>query len=205
MAPDNHGTFAPGASAASDRRWHPKEDRPAVRIAIVYEGSQGGSAAVARLLAAEAAVHGPVIVGEVGEIPISELDGVDFLVVGGPTHRSGLPVGAEGAGTARVLRDAPVPANGIRHWLDRVPARPGFTAATFDTREPGLRVLTGTAALGLYRALRRRGCHLVTRPASFLVRPGPGGELLDGERERALNWATSAFRRAEHHHPVRAA
>jgi hypothetical protein len=176
-----------------------------VRIAIVYEGSQGGSAAVARLLAAEAAIHGPVIVGEVGEIPISELDGIDFLVVGGPTHRCGPAVGSESPAAAHVLRETALPANGIRHWLERVPARPGFTAATYDTREPGLRVLTGTAALGLYRALRRRGCHLVTRPASFLVRPGSGTELLEGERERALTWATSVFRRAEHHHPVHAA
>jgi hypothetical protein len=176
-----------------------------VRIAIVYEGSQGGSAAVARLLAAEAALHGPVIVGEVGEIPISELDGIDFLVVGGPTHRSGLPAGTEGVATAHVLREDANPSNGIRHWLERVPARPCFTAATYDTREPGLRVLMGTAALGLYRVLRRRGCHLVTRPASFLVRPGSGAELLDGEGERALSWAASVFRRAEHHHPGRAA
>lgn len=176
-----------------------------MRIAIVYEGSQGGSATVARLLATEAALHGPVIVGEFGEVPISELDGIDFLVVGGPTHRSGVPAETGQATPAHVLRDTAAPLNGIRHWLERVPARPGFTAATYDTREPGLRVLTGTAALGLYRALRRRGCHLVTRPASFLVHPGSGTELLDGERERALSWAASVFRRAEHHHPVHAA
>ncbi|HYA00190.1 MAG TPA: flavodoxin [Candidatus Binatia bacterium] len=176
-----------------------------MRTAIIYEGSHGGSAAIARLIAAEAAGHGPVIVGEVGEIPVSELEGVDFLVVGGPTHRceqSG--DGGRSVPAAHVLRETHPPTNGLRHWLDRLPARPGFSAATFDTREPGLRVLTGTAALGLYRALRRHGCHLVTRPASFLVGP-QGSELLEGERERATTWAVAVFRRAEHHHPVRVA
>ena len=176
-----------------------------MRTAIVYEGNQGGSAAIARVIAAEAAGHGPVIVGEVGEVPISELEGVDFLVVGGPTHRPDPEEGPRSPTTAHVLRGSQPAANGVRPWLERVPARPGFSAATFDTREPGLRVLTGTAALGLYRALRRRGCHLVTRPASFLVGPGPEGELLDGERERATLWAAAVFRRAEHHRPVRIA
>jgi hypothetical protein len=175
-----------------------------VRTAIVYEGPSGGSAAIVRLIAAEAARHGPVVAGEVADIPVSELEGVDFLVVGGPTHRCDPEEARRSPATARVLRETPQPANGVRHWLDHVPARPGFSAATFDTREPGLRVLTGTAALGLYRALRRRGCHLVTRPASFLVTPGSGGELLAGERERATVWATAVLRRAEHHHPVRA-
>jgi len=174
-----------------------------MRSAIVYEGNQSGSAEIARLIAAEAAGHGPVIVGEVGEIPVSELEGVDFLVVGGPTHHCDPVAEAlRGSSAAHVLRESHPPNNGVRRWLERLPARPGFSAATFDTREPGLRVLTGTAALGLYRALRRHGCHLVTRPASFLVAPGADNELLDGEQERASSWAVTVFRRAEHHHPV---
>jgi len=174
-----------------------------MRTAIVYEGTQGSSAAVARIIAAEAAVHGPVIVGEVHEIPLSELEGVEFLVVGGPTHRwEDWSDVTRSQSAAHVLRDFHLAADGVRSWLDRLPPRPSFSAATFDTREPGLRVLTGTAALALYRALRRRGCHLVTRPASFLVKPGTAGELLDGERERASAWAVQVFRRAEHHHPV---
>ena len=44
-----------------------------MRTAIVYEGTQGSTAAVARIIAAEAAVHGPVIVGEVHEIPLAEI------------------------------------------------------------------------------------------------------------------------------------
>ena len=174
-----------------------------MRTAIVYEGTQSSSAAVARIIAAEAAVHGPVIVGEVHEIPLSELEGVEFLVVGGPTHRwEDWSDVTRSQSAAHVLRDFHLAADGVRSWLDRLPSRPSFSAATFDTREPGLRVLTGTAALALYRALRRRGCHLVTRPASFLVKPGASGELLDGERERASAWAVQVFRRAEHHHPV---
>jgi hypothetical protein len=172
-----------------------------MRTAIIYEGEPGGSATIARLIAAEAAVHGPVVVGEIGAVAISELEGVDFLVVGGPTHRGPPLSEAVPAPAARVLRQDRAAVDGMLHWLERLPVRPAFTAATFDTREPGLRVLTGTAALGLYRALRRRGCHLVTRPASFLVAPGTDGDLVDGEPERAVAWAASVFRRAEHYHP----
>jgi hypothetical protein len=175
-----------------------------MRTAIVYEGTQGSSAAVARIIAAEAAVHGPVIVGEVHEIPLAELDGVEFLVVGGPTHHwEDWADVARAQSAAHVLRDFHPPTDGVRGWLDHLPPRPSFSAATFDTREPGLRVLNGTAALALYRALRRRGCHLVTRPASFLVKPGQMSELMEGEQERASSWAVQVFRRAEHHHPVR--
>ncbi len=174
-----------------------------MRTAIVYEGTHGSSAAVARIIAAEAAVHGPVIVGEVHEIPLTELEGVEFLVVGGPTHRwEDWADDTRTPTSAHVLREYHLMPDGVRSWLDHLPPRPSFCAATFDTREPGLRVLTGTAALALYRALRRRGCHLVTRPASFLVKPGEISELMDGERERVSAWAVQVFRRAEHHHPV---
>jgi hypothetical protein len=179
-----------------------------MRTAIVYEGTRGSSATVARIIAAEASVHGPVVVGEVHEIPLSEMEGVEFLVVGGPTHRwEDWADIAHAQSAAHVLRDLHPGASselrdGVRSWLDHLPPRPSFCAATFDTREPGLRVLTGTAALSLYRALRRRGCHLVTRPASFLVRPGDAAELMEGERERVSAWAVQVFRRAEHHHPV---
>ena len=174
-----------------------------MRTAIVYEGMHSSSATIARIIAAEAAVHGPVIVGEVHEIPLTELEGVEFLVVGGPTHRWEDWTDVERTpSAAHVLRELHPPSDGVRSWLDHLLPRPSFSAATFDTREPGLRVLTGTAALALYRALRRRGCHLVTRPASFLVKPGQTAELMDGERERASAWAVQVFRRAEHHHPV---
>ena len=75
-----------------------------MRTAIVYEGSNDSSAAIVRLIAAAAAGHGPVVVGEVGEIPIAELEGVDFLVVAGPTHRCD-PDPGRSPSAARVLRE----------------------------------------------------------------------------------------------------
>ena len=140
-----------------------------MRTAIVYEGTHGCSAAVARIIAAEAAVHGPVIVGEVHEIPLSELEGVEFLVVGGPTHRwedwadiSRTP------SAAHVLREFhATSSDGVRNWLDHLPPRPSFSAATFDTREPGLRVLD-----------RHRGPLPLPRPPPPRLPPGhPPGEL----------------------------
>jgi hypothetical protein len=176
-----------------------------MRTAIVYEGMHGSTAEIAQIIASEAAFHGPVFVGEVSEASPSQLEGVEFLVVGGPTHvvsdEGGEP---GGVAMAHVLRESGSGCDGIRGWLDHLPARPSFSAATFDTRNPGLRVLTGASALGIYRALRRHRCHLVTRPVSFLVAPGAGGRLLDGEMERAAEWAVTVMRRAEHVQPVHA-
>ncbi|MGD0833920.1 MAG: flavodoxin [Candidatus Dormibacteria bacterium] len=175
-----------------------------MRTAIVYEGMHGSTAEIAQIIASEAAGHGPVFVGEVSETSPSRLDGVEFLVVGGPTHvLAECGDGPGGAAVAHVLREAGA-SDGLRGWLDRLPSRPSFSAATFDTRNPGLRVLTGASALGLYRALRRHRCHLVTRPVSFLVAEGAEGRLLDGEAERAAEWAVTVMRRAEHFQPVHA-
>jgi hypothetical protein len=176
-----------------------------MRTAIVYEGMHGSTADIAQIIASEAACHGPVIVGEVSETSLSRLEGVEFLVVGGPTHVLG-DCGDEpqSIAMAHVLRESGSGSDGVRGWLDRLPTRPNFSAATFDTRNPGLRVLTGASALGIYRALRRHRCHLVTRPVSFLVAPGAEGRLLDGEVDRAAEWAVTVMRRAEHFQPVHA-
>jgi hypothetical protein len=97
-------------------------------------------------------------------------DGLDLLVVGGPTH---------GYGTSARLRA----------WLGHLEPASGINAVAFDTRYELPRVLTGSAARVIDGGLRQRGFRLVCRPESFFVARWAEGPLLPGE-ERAADWAS---------------
>jgi hypothetical protein len=74
----------------------------------------------------------------------------------------------------------------VRDWLAELPASDGRPA--FATRLDKLQLVTGSAAKGSPRRLRRRGWKSVTRPRSFLV-TGTPGPLAAGEIDRATAWA----------------
>ena len=59
--------------------------------------------------------------------------------------------------------------------------------AAFDTRIDKPKIVTGSAAKGIARRLRRHGYQQVIDPESFLV-AGTDGPLLIGEPERARQW-----------------
>jgi hypothetical protein len=119
---------------------------------------------------------------------LPDLDEIDLLVVGAPTHVHGLPSersrkaaieqGGIGAGLGR----------GVRDWLAELPRGEGQLAAAFDTRFDKPAFLTGSAAKGIAKRLRRQGLELVAEPESFYVL-GTEGPLKDGELERAAAWA----------------
>ena len=131
------------------------------------------------------------------------LDGVDLLVVGGPTHAFGMSrpstrrAAAEQAGGGAVAAQG-----GLREWLAALPASTAhLPAAAFDTRVDRPRT-PGSAASGAARRLRRLGYELVARPESFRV-TGTTGPLLADEAERARIWghnllARLVLRAAEH-------
>ena len=109
-----------------------------MRTAIVYEGTQGSPARPwPGSSLPKPPCTAPVIVGEAHEIPLAELEGVEFLVVGGPTPpwEDWANVPARTQSAAHVLRDLRPPTDGVRGWLDQLPPRPSFSAATF--RHPG--------------------------------------------------------------------
>jgi hypothetical protein len=66
-------------------------------------------------------------------------------------------------------------------------------AANFDTRAHGPRVVTGSAAVGLERFLRKHGAWIVVPPASFLV-GATEGPLDPGELEHARAWTFDVLR-----------
>ncbi len=75
---------------------------------------------------------------------------------------------------------------GLRSWL-RDQAGDGTRAAAFDTRADASPTLTGMAARGIAKRLRRRGFETVSEPESFLVEESEG-PLAAGELDRARRW-----------------
>ena len=151
-----------------------------MRATVICESSFGNTRAIAEAIAetldAEMLSAGDSI----------DLDEVDLLVVGAPTHVHGLP--GERSRKAAVDQggsDGP----GVRQWLDELPHGHG-PAAAFDTRFDKPAFLTGSAAKGIAKGLRRRGFELVAEPESFFVL-GTEGPLKDGELERAAEWAVA--------------
>jgi flavodoxin len=161
-----------------------------MRATVVYESIYGNSRAIAEAVAAG--------LGDARVVPVREAhspdDEVDLLVVGGPTHMHGLATSgsrrmaveaAKEDGHAAVepgATDEP----GLRAWLRELPDLDGARAATFDTRLDRSPMLTGTAARGIARRLRRHGYEVVASQ-SFLVQDSEG-PLEDGELERARSW-----------------
>jgi flavodoxin len=137
---------------------------------VIYDSTYGNTGKIAQAIADVAAEHGPVRSMRVAKVQSSDLDDVDLLVLGCPTHKHR-------------------PTDAVQAFLECVSRRSlrGISAAVFDTRYRKHRLLTGSAARRLARSLRQAGASLVSPPQSFFVasREGP---LEPGELERAAAW-----------------
>lgn len=157
-----------------------------MRATVICESSFGNTRAIAEAIAetldAEVLSAGDPI----------ELEEVDLLIVGAPTHVHGIP--GERSRKAAVDQggsDGP----GVRDWLDDLPHGQGRVAA-FDTRFDKPAFLTGSAAKGIAKRLRLHGFELVAEPESFFVL-GTEGPLKDGELERAAEWGVALRNQVE--------
>lgn len=137
---------------------------------VVYDSLYGNTEKIAQVVAAVLETSGPTRVEPVANVS-SIPPGIDLLIVGGPTH--GHTVNA-----------------GITSFLGRVEpsAVSGLAVTAFDTRVDWPVLLSGSAARGIGKQLRRKGGNLIVEPGSFLV-DGREGPLKDGELERASLWA----------------
>jgi len=166
---------------------------------VVYESVYGNTRAIADAIrdALAASGHDAIAVA-VADAPAAP--DADLLIVGGPTHMHGLTTSlsrrmavkaAEEDGHHDVEPGAGAE-QGLRQWLRSLPERPdrdGATAAAFDTRGDANAALTGSAARGVARRLRRRG-YTVVDSESYLVDDAEG-PLHEGELDRARAWATT--------------
>jgi len=144
-----------------------------VNTLIVCDSEFGNTYRIAEAIAEVMRGEGPVRLLRAKEFGSSALEGIDLMLVGGPTHRHTVSKRLKA-----VLKD--MPRKALR----------GMLVAAFDTRYRMPRWKSGSAALAVARKLRSRGGRQAVPPESFFVvaREGP---LEDGEIERAMEWAVS--------------
>ena len=154
---------------------------------IVYDSVFGNTEKVARAIGAALGTQGNVETLSVGQVTADKMRGLDLLVVGSPT---------------RGLR----PTEAISKLLNALPKThlAGIQVAAFDTRlaldkidSTFVRLLVskgGYAAGTIAKILKKKGGNLLAPPEGFLV-VGEQGPLVDGETERAAEWAERLCRR----------
>ncbi len=110
------------------------------------------------------------------QLDFSNLDGIDLIIIGAPTHNRNMP-------------------GPLKSVLKRLPADTlsGIKTATFDTRYKMSPRKSGSAAIQIARMLMKLDGELHAPPESFFVmeRRGP---LYAGELKRARTWAASLVR-----------
>lgn len=150
-----------------------------MKALVVYDSAYGNTEAIAKAIGGAC----QAIVLRVGEVKPDHLEGLDFLIVGSPTQ---------------AFQSLP----SVKAFLKNLPAGSikGVKVASFDTRvdvkQVGNRFLTflvrlfGYAAEPIMSALVKKGGVRAGEPIGFIV-SDKEGPLLDGEIERAIQWATA--------------
>jgi hypothetical protein len=159
---------------------------------VVYESMWGNTRAVAEAVARGLGER--VTLLDVAEAPTPMPDGVDLLVVGGPTHAFSLTRPSTRLDAIAKGAAASPGASGIREWLAQLPASDHLEVATFDTRVGKVRHLPGSAAKAAGKEVRRHHLGRLVATMSFYV-DDMSGPLLDGEVERAHAWGLSLAER----------
>ena len=139
---------------------------------IVFDSVYGNTETIARAIGD--AIPGTVQVLRVGQVNPGELEAVDLLIIGSPTHGA-------------------MPTEAVQALIDSIgpPSREGVRVATFDTRLtwPFLERWGGFAAPKMADTLEEKGWTLAGEPGGFFVRGLKKGPLKKGEIERAATWA----------------
>ena len=157
-----------------------------MKTLVAYDSMYGNTGQIARSIGS--ALAGEVKVVLASETNASELEGIDWLIVGSPTQgfRATKPVQTLISGLS---------AGSLK----------GIDVAAFDTRMPsedvgrGLRFVMkvgGYAAPRIAKALEKKGGNLVASPEGFFVK-GKEGPLKEGELERAVSWTKEITRAKE--------
>jgi flavodoxin len=138
---------------------------------VVYDSQFGNTERIAQTVASALTAYGPSRAMPVKEASTLDLEGMDLILLGGPTH-------------------AWKATDGIRSFLARIPngSLAGHFAASFDTRLHGPALITGSAARATVGVLKHLGFDVLVPAESFFVLKSEG-PLDDSETARAANWA----------------
>lgn len=153
-----------------------------MKALVVYDSAFGNTEKVAQAIGQALGPEQEVKTMRVGNVKPEQLAGLTLLVVGSPTQKFS-PLGT----ITRFLKG--IPSNGLQ----------GVKVAAFDTRIPESRVeeirilaffvrIFGYAAKPIADRLVKRGGQLAVPPEGFYV-GDTEGPLLEGEPERAAEWA----------------
>jgi len=149
---------------------------------VVYDSVHGNTERVARAIAGALGPPEEIALYRVTDVPVEQLEELDILVVGAPTH---------------AFRPSPK----ARAFLKRIPSNSlkGVKVAAFDTRvsedDLGSGIFSffvqffGYAAKPIAKRLDKKGGDVVGSPQGFFVK-GTEGPLNEGEIQRAEEWAT---------------
>ncbi|HST48532.1 flavodoxin family protein [Jatrophihabitans sp.] len=177
-----------------------------MRTLVVYESMYGNTQEIAEAVAAGLRTAGEARVLPVREAVLASLDGIDLLVVGGPTHAWGMTRARTRAqaitdGHRKGLRVTARPGDlGLREWLaSQTGNGNGLASAAFDTRIKAPAAVTGRASRGMVRWLRRNGLVVLAPAVSFFVTRD--SRLLAGETDRARRWGRELAERAGRREP----
>ncbi len=142
-----------------------------MKTLVVYDSVYGNTERIAQAIGD--AIPGEVQVLRVGQVHVNELEAVDLLILGSPTHGS-LPSEAAQSLVAKIGS----------------PVREGAKLATFDTRLSWKFLQRwGFAASKMADTLVEKGWTLASAPEGFIVKGLKKGPLRRGEAERATAWA----------------
>ena len=143
-----------------------------MKTLVVYDSLYGNTRTIAQVIGE--AIPGEVEVVRVGEVNVGDLETVDLLIIGTPTHGA-------------------LPTEAVQGLVERLgpPAREGAKVATFDTRLTWwfLERWGGFAAPKMADALKEKGWTLAGAPGGFFVKGLRKGPLKRGEVDRAAAWA----------------
>ena len=145
-----------------------------MKALVVYDSQYGNTEKIARAIGDAIPEARVLHASEAGQ---QDLEEVDLLIVGSPTH-GGRPMGA------------------IQTFLMNAPATAikGINVAAFDTRFASrFAKVFGYAAGRIANPLKRKGGNLFVEPEGFFVE-GTKGPLKEGELERAAGWAGAILR-----------
>ncbi len=153
-----------------------------MKALVVYDSMYGNTGQVAEAIGQALGPQEDVEIVQVGEVKPEHLTEVALLIVGSPTQRF-----SPTAATTRFLKS--IPQKGLE----------GVKVAAFDTRFPEseierIRILAffvrifGYAAEPIADRLEKKGGELAVPPEGFYV-GATEGPLLEGELERAADWA----------------
>lgn len=143
-----------------------------MKTLVVYDSVYGNTAIIAQAIGD--AIPGEVEVHRVGQVDVGDLETVNLLIIGSPTHGA-------------------LPTEAVQGLIEKIgsPAREGAKVATFDTRLTWgfLERWGGFAAPKMADSLREKGWALAGAPGGFFVKGLRKGPLKRGEAERAAAWA----------------